>query len=121
VYGVGDNVEVVATPAPGYVFVSWTEGDNPVSTSPTYVFTASVSRTLVANFGLATVDVTAPVAGNDTVHRLPNRALKVPVASLLANDTSPLDLALAVAAVDASSANGGQVVLLVVVTNPPQF
>lgn len=46
----GSNVTVVAVANGWYVFVNWTEGSTPVSTSATYTFTASANRTLVANF-----------------------------------------------------------------------
>jgi hypothetical protein len=46
----GASVTVVATPASGFLFTNWTEGTAVVSTSASFTFTASVSRTLVANF-----------------------------------------------------------------------
>jgi hypothetical protein len=60
----GSTVAVVASPLPGSTFVNWTENGAPVSTSPNYSFTASASRTLVANFtnGQASYAVT-PYAG----------------------------------------------------------
>src|SRR6185436_17856980 len=48
------SVTVLASPAPGYVFINWTEdwmGSSPVvSTSSNYVFTANSDRNLAANF-----------------------------------------------------------------------
>jgi len=41
---------LTATPAEGYVFSSWTEGENVVSTDATYTFDVTGNRTLVANF-----------------------------------------------------------------------
>jgi hypothetical protein len=52
-YPSGSTATVVATPNPGYGFVSWTENGVPVSTSATYMFAASADRTLVANFTAA--------------------------------------------------------------------
>ncbi len=49
-YNSGATVTLDATPAAGYTFVNWTEFGTPVSDLPTYAFTASASRTLVANF-----------------------------------------------------------------------
>jgi uncharacterized repeat protein (TIGR02543 family) len=48
-----DEVTVLATANPGYIFVNWTESGAPVSTNASYTFTATASRTLVANFALA--------------------------------------------------------------------
>lgn len=49
-YEVGEEVTLIATPAEGYVFVNWTEGDVEVGTDATLTFTAEVDRDLVANF-----------------------------------------------------------------------
>lgn len=68
---VGSSVTVVATANAGYVFADWTEGGAQVSTSASYTFTATVSRTLVANFTLApsyTVTTSSsPAAGGTTI------------------------------------------------------
>lgn len=56
-YGVGSTCSLVATANPGYIFQKWTENGTQVSTNPTYTFTVSVDRTLVANF-LASYTVT---------------------------------------------------------------
>lgn len=50
IYPSGTMVAVKAVPAKGYAFVNWTENGAPVSTSPSYPFSISSSRTLVANF-----------------------------------------------------------------------
>ena len=49
---VGNNVEVVATPAEGSAFIGWYVGgsDVPVSTDERFIFTASENTTLVARF-----------------------------------------------------------------------
>jgi hypothetical protein len=49
-YMSGSGVTLVAIPAAGYVFASWTEGASAISTSPSYTFQAQADRTLVANF-----------------------------------------------------------------------
>ncbi|MCB1279182.1 putative Ig domain-containing protein [Prosthecobacter sp.] len=49
-YGIGNSVTVSATPNAGYAFTNWTDGATVVSNSASYTFTASVNRTLVANF-----------------------------------------------------------------------
>ena len=46
------------------------------------------------------------LAGADTVHRQPGRTIKIPVASLLANDTSPAGFPLVMTAVSATSEGG---------------
>lgn len=49
-YNSGSSVTVVATPNANYAFVSWTQSGVVVSNSPTYTFTATANRSLVANF-----------------------------------------------------------------------
>lgn len=49
-YPIGSTAAVTANPAPGYGFVNWMQNGQQVSASPNYVFTATVNRTLVANF-----------------------------------------------------------------------
>jgi hypothetical protein len=49
-FQIGGNVTVTATPAAGYIFTNWTDGGTVVSSSPSYTFAVSASRTLVANF-----------------------------------------------------------------------
>lgn len=49
-YSFGSNVTVTATPAPGYVFINWTENGSVVSSSSSYTFTLTSNRNLVANF-----------------------------------------------------------------------
>jgi hypothetical protein len=46
----GDSVTVVATANQGYRFVGWSEGGAVVSSTPSYTFTATADRSLVANF-----------------------------------------------------------------------
>jgi hypothetical protein len=46
----GTPVTLTATPNAGYGFINWTENGTEIGTSPGYSFTASASRTLVANF-----------------------------------------------------------------------
>jgi hypothetical protein len=48
----GDNVVVIASPNPGYVFTNWTEDGEVVSSSASYTFKANPARSLVANFDL---------------------------------------------------------------------
>jgi hypothetical protein len=49
-YNHGATVNLVATPNICYVFVNWTENGQVISTNPTYQFTATTNRNLVANF-----------------------------------------------------------------------
>ena len=60
-YDYGETVELTATPATGYEFINWTEGGIEVSTNATYSFTVTEDRTLVANYILQTLDVSASV------------------------------------------------------------
>ena len=50
VYVAGTNVTVECSANTGYVFLNWTENGSPVSVSPSYAFTSTTGRTLVANF-----------------------------------------------------------------------
>lgn len=61
----GDDVTLIAAPNAGYGFANWTDGGTVVSSSATYSFTASVNRTLVANFIAGnTITATAtPISG----------------------------------------------------------
>ena len=59
-YPLGSTVSLLATPNAGFGFVNWTENGTPVRNQPGYTFTASVDRTLVANFAPAfTITVSA--------------------------------------------------------------
>jgi len=49
-YVAGSSCTLTATPASGCIFSNWTENGNVVSSSATYTFTVSSTRTLVANF-----------------------------------------------------------------------
>jgi hypothetical protein len=66
------SVTLTASANPGYVFVNWTESGTVVSSSPSYTFAATASRTLVANFSLSTPltytisTSAAPAAGGST-------------------------------------------------------
>jgi len=55
----GSSVTVVATPTSGYHFVTWIESGSVVSTNSTYTFTASITRTLVANFEPNTLNISS--------------------------------------------------------------
>jgi uncharacterized repeat protein (TIGR02543 family) len=67
-YLTGVIASVVATPKPGYVFSRWQEGETQVSTSPSYSFTVTENRTLVAKFNESfTITATAaPAIGGTT-------------------------------------------------------
>lgn len=65
-YSDGQECTVIATSANGYTFVNWTENGNPVSSEPSYTFTVTGNRTLVANFNINTYFITAwsdPIEG----------------------------------------------------------
>ena len=65
-YEHGAEVTLTATPAEGYEFVNWTEGEEVVSTDAEYTFEVLADRALVANFEKLTYTVTA-TATNGTV------------------------------------------------------
>jgi hypothetical protein len=52
-YPIGSTASLMATANPGYGFLYWSEGATQVGTNPNYAFTATVNRTLVANFDTA--------------------------------------------------------------------
>jgi hypothetical protein len=65
-YPLGSTASLIATANAGWGFVNWTEGGTPVSSNANYHFTATVDRTLVANFDLSWNVLTAsypPYAG----------------------------------------------------------
>ena len=55
----GESVTLKATPAEGYSFVGWKEGNSTVSSTATYTFTANKNRTLVAEFKINTYTISA--------------------------------------------------------------
>ena len=68
-YDSGLGATVVATPNANYSFVNWTENSAEVSATPSYTFTASTNRTLVANF-VRTYTITtrsSPTNGGATI------------------------------------------------------
>ena len=64
----GTNDTVIATPKANYGFVNWTEAGNSVSVTPSYTFSVSANRSLVANFAqMFKLSTSAlPVAGGTT-------------------------------------------------------
>ena len=52
---------LTATPAEGYAFVSWTENGYPVSNEATYEFSVTGNRNLVANFTVASYQISVTV------------------------------------------------------------
>ncbi|MFN8467655.1 MAG: hypothetical protein U0X20_19000 [Caldilineaceae bacterium] len=59
----GSTVTATATANPGYVFVDWSEGGSPVSTSAEYSFTATGDRTLTATFTAIQYNIGAVTGG----------------------------------------------------------
>ena len=55
----GDNCTVTATTNYGFNFINWTENGNPISNQPTYTFTITSDRTLIANFTTQNYIITA--------------------------------------------------------------
>ena len=60
-YENGASCTVTATPNQRFVFVNWTEDGVEVSTEQSYTFTVTSDRTLVANFGMPMIEITASV------------------------------------------------------------
>jgi len=60
-YQQGQSCTVVATPAPGYTFVNWTETGVEVSTNTEYTFTVTGNRNLIANFSAIDYVISASV------------------------------------------------------------
>ena len=58
---------LTASPATGYHFVNWTEGETVVSTDATYNFTVTGARTLTANFQLNSYTITFNSNGGSAV------------------------------------------------------
>jgi hypothetical protein len=66
-YNCGSSITLTATANFGYQFSGWTEGFVEVSTTPTYTFSASANRTLLANFSpIVTLLVSPTNAGTVT-------------------------------------------------------
>jgi len=77
VYNYGASVTVTAVPAPGYLFVNWSEDGSAVSTNPSYSFTVSRSRSLLANFNqipkvLNLTDANGKALHNNDIIRIDN-------------------------------------------------
>ncbi|MDI9554107.1 MAG: T9SS type A sorting domain-containing protein, partial [Bacteroidota bacterium] len=65
----GSQATVSANPSSGYSFVNWTEGGSFVSANPSYTFTVTADRTLVANFSQIVYNVSitsSPTSGGTT-------------------------------------------------------
>ena len=65
----GSQATVSANPSSGYSFVNWTEGGSFVSANPSYTFTVTTDRTLVANFSQIVYNVSitsSPTSGGTT-------------------------------------------------------
>lgn len=67
-----ETCTLTATPSEGYAFISWTENGHPVSNEATYEFTVTGNRNLVANFTLASYQISATI--NPTIAGIVNGA-----------------------------------------------
>jgi hypothetical protein len=65
-YAQGATVTVNASPTAGFVFTHWTDNGVQVATTPSYSFTASSSRELVAHFAAATAPSTVTITTSST-------------------------------------------------------
>lgn len=62
----GSKITQTATPESGCRFINWTENGTEVSVAPTYTFTATSNRTLVANFASNTVSLSSSINASTT-------------------------------------------------------
>lgn len=81
----GALVTVSAVAHPGFAFVNWTEGGTLAASSSSHTFTATASRTLVANF----ITNTPPVAYGGDFFQLTSQSLAINIADLMWNDYDP--------------------------------
>ncbi len=97
-----DNValaSLVSNHAPGEAF--------PVGvTTVTYTATDSSGNVATASFTVTVTDTSSPIAAADTVTRPPGQVLKIAIAGLLANDSSPTGAAFSFDGAAAASAQG---------------
>lgn len=112
VYTNGASVVVTANANNGFAFANWTEGGTPVSSSATYSFTATVNRSLVANF----VANAAPLALGGSFFQLTGRPLALNISDLVWNDYDPDGDPISFVGVSATSSNG-----LALTTNATQI
>ena len=85
-YLTGDSATLVAVPNPGYAFSRWKEGNSNVSTSASYTFTVTGSRTLVAEFIEAfviTANVSPGIGGTTEMDSLTYKSESIPLGGLL--------------------------------------
>ncbi len=64
-YNHGSTASLTATANTGYTFINWTENGQPVSTNPTYSFTVTGAKNLVANFSLNSYPIAASANPNN--------------------------------------------------------
>ena len=74
-YMEGDACTLTATASSGYTFVNWTENGTQVSTNPTYTFTVTGNRNLMANF----TEVGSGYHWDVNIHTYPNNLIMVGV------------------------------------------
>ena len=74
-YTSGTSVTITASPNTGYTFVNWTENGTIISTSSSYTFAITATRTLVANFLINsyTLTATANPAASGTITKNPDQ------------------------------------------------
>ena len=84
-YELGATASLTATANFGFDFTNWTENGTVVATLPTYSFTVSSNRTLVANF----VTNPPPLALGGTFYQITNTPLAINIGDLMAFDYDP--------------------------------
>lgn len=74
-YTANTSVTITATPSTGYSFANFTENGTIISTSPSYTFPITSTRTIVANFTINTytLDASAAPAAGGTVTKSPDQ------------------------------------------------
>jgi hypothetical protein len=90
-FDVGESVSLVATPSSGYHFVNWTVLAVEVSQSATYTFSASVNKTLVANFAANAVTVSSDANASTLINCATCDVTVANGATLTINETKALN------------------------------
>ncbi len=64
-YGIGEVATLVATPAPGYQFLGWSEKGKPLGEEETLALTVDINHSVVANFAVASHSIATRAEAGD--------------------------------------------------------
>jgi hypothetical protein len=87
-YASGALATLVAVANSGFSFINWTENGTAVSTSPTYTFTVSAARNLVANFSETGLTIAASAGTGGTITSGAGNYIVGAIATLVATANS---------------------------------